>query len=56
MSTTKVKDRWDNSWSNNLQLAQMLDDAGIDLMLPIARWIGYGGETNFRGNVLETVT
>ncbi|GIR69686.1 MAG: hypothetical protein CM15mP74_09370 [Halieaceae bacterium] len=25
-------------------------------MLPIARWIGYGGETDFHGNVLETVT
>ena len=25
-------------------------------MLPIARWIGYGGETNFHGSVLETIT
>jgi len=56
MSVTKVPERWDNSWSNNLALAEMLDDAGIDFMLPIARWIGYGGETNFHGNVLETVT
>lgn len=56
MSVTKVAERWDNSWDNNLQLARLLDDAGIDFMLPIARWIGYGGETNFHGNVLETVT
>jgi alkanesulfonate monooxygenase SsuD/methylene tetrahydromethanopterin reductase-like flavin-dependent oxidoreductase (luciferase family) len=25
-------------------------------MLPIARWIGYGGDTNFHGGVLETIT
>jgi alkanesulfonate monooxygenase SsuD/methylene tetrahydromethanopterin reductase-like flavin-dependent oxidoreductase (luciferase family) len=25
-------------------------------MLPIARWIGYGGETNFHSGVLETIT
>ncbi len=25
-------------------------------MLPIARWIGYGGETTFHGSVLETMT
>ena len=25
-------------------------------MLPIARWIGYGGETDFHGTVLETMT
>ncbi|HEV7448270.1 MAG TPA: LLM class flavin-dependent oxidoreductase [Steroidobacteraceae bacterium] len=56
MTVTKVPDRWDNSWANNLRLAKLLDDAGIDFMLPIARWIGYGGETNFHGSVLETMT
>jgi alkanesulfonate monooxygenase SsuD/methylene tetrahydromethanopterin reductase-like flavin-dependent oxidoreductase (luciferase family) len=56
MTVTKIPERWDNSWANNLRLARMLDDAGIDFMLPIARWIGYGGETNFHGNVLETMT
>jgi alkanesulfonate monooxygenase SsuD/methylene tetrahydromethanopterin reductase-like flavin-dependent oxidoreductase (luciferase family) len=56
MSVTKVRERWVNSWENNLRLARMLDDAGIEFMLPIARWIGYGGETNFHGGVLETMT
>lgn len=56
MTVTKIPDRWVNSWDNNLRLARMLDDAGIDFMLPIARWIGYGGETNFHGSVLETTT
>ncbi|MFK0165076.1 LLM class flavin-dependent oxidoreductase [Rhizobium sp. NPDC090279] len=56
MSVTKVGERWNNSWDNNLKLARLLDEAGIDFMLPIARWIGYGGETNFHGNVLETMT
>jgi FMNH2-dependent dimethyl sulfone monooxygenase len=40
----------------NLALGRLLDDAGIDFMLPIARWIGYGGETDFHGGVLETMT
>ena len=56
MTVTKVPERWVNSWDNNLKLARLLDDAGIDFMLPIARWIGYGGETNFHGGVLETIT
>jgi alkanesulfonate monooxygenase SsuD/methylene tetrahydromethanopterin reductase-like flavin-dependent oxidoreductase (luciferase family) len=56
MSVTKLEDRWDNSWENNEKLAVMLDEAGIDFMLPIARWIGYGGETDFHGSVLETMT
>jgi FMNH2-dependent dimethyl sulfone monooxygenase len=56
MTVTKLPQRWNNSWANNLRLARLLDDAGIDFMLPIARWIGYGGETNFHGAVLETMT
>lgn len=56
MTVTKSPDRWVNSWENNLKLGKMLDEAGIDFMLPIARWIGYGGETDFHSGVLETVT
>lgn len=56
MTPTKIAERWDASWDNNLTLARMLDEAGIDFMLPIARWIGYGGETDFHGGVLETMT
>jgi alkanesulfonate monooxygenase SsuD/methylene tetrahydromethanopterin reductase-like flavin-dependent oxidoreductase (luciferase family) len=56
MTVTKVQERWKATWDDNLKLAQMLDDAGVDFMLPIARWIGYGGETNFHGSVLETMT
>ena len=56
MAVTKVEERWDNSWDNNIDLVQQCDEAGIEFMLPIARWIGYGGDTDFHGNVLETVT
>ncbi|WP_118134421.1 LLM class flavin-dependent oxidoreductase [Oceanicella sp. SM1341] len=55
MTVTKIPERWDASWENNLKLGRMLDEAGIDFMLPIARWIGYGGETDFHGGVLEPV-
>jgi FMNH2-dependent dimethyl sulfone monooxygenase len=56
MTVSKLPERWVASWENNLKLGRMLDAAGIDFMLPIARWIGYGGETDFHGGVLETIT
>ncbi len=56
MAVTKVPERWRNSWDNNLRLVRLCDEAGLEFMLPIARWIGYGGETDFHGSVLETVT
>src|SRR5690606_38759545 len=54
MTVSKLPGRWPADWECNLKLGKLLDDAGIDFMLPIARWIGYGGETNFHGYVLET--
>ncbi len=56
MTISKLPDRWKANWENNLALGKLLDEAGIDFMLPIARWIGYGGETDFHGEVLETIT
>src|SRR5258706_13603354 len=54
MSVTKVPERWVNSWNNNIRLAQLADEAGIEFLLPIARWIGYGGENDFHGSVVGT--
>jgi alkanesulfonate monooxygenase SsuD/methylene tetrahydromethanopterin reductase-like flavin-dependent oxidoreductase (luciferase family) len=55
-SATTVPERWSASWADCLKLARIADTAGIDFMLPIARWKGYGGETDFHGSTLETVT
>ena len=55
-STTKVPERWSASWPDCLTLAKLADDAGLDFMLPIARWKGYGGDTDFHGCSLETIT
>ena len=55
-SATKVPERWSASWPDCLALARMADDAGIDFMLPIGRWKGYGGDTDLHGESLETIT
>ena len=55
-AATKVPERWDASWEHNRQLARIADAAGIDFMLPIGRWKGYPGETNFQGSTYETIT
>ncbi len=55
-AVTKVPGRWSGSWPDNLRLAHMADEAGIDFLLPIGRWKGYGGDTDYQGETLETVT
>jgi dimethylsulfone monooxygenase len=55
-SATKVPERWSASWADCLALAHLAEERGIDFILPIGRWKGYGGETDFHGATLETVT
>jgi dimethylsulfone monooxygenase len=55
-SATKVPERWSATWPECLALARLADEAGLDFMLPIARWKGYGGDTDFHGVSLETIT
>lgn len=55
LTVTARPDRWSGSWADNLALARKADALGIDFLLPIARFIGYGGSTNFHGGVLEPV-
>jgi len=55
-AVTMVPERWSGGWADCLRLARMADDAGIEFMLPVGRWKGYGGDTDYQGETLETVT
>lgn len=55
-AVTRVRERWSGSWADNLALARTADEAGFDFMLPIGRWKGYGGQTDYQGATLESVT
>jgi dimethylsulfone monooxygenase len=54
-AVTTVPERWSGSWPDCVRLAQMADRAGIEFMLPIGRWKGYGGDTDYQGATWETV-
>ena len=49
-------ERWDASWEHNVALARLADDAGLECLVPIARWKGYGGEANPNGDSWESIT
>ncbi|MBO37624.1 MAG: LLM class flavin-dependent oxidoreductase [Rhodospirillaceae bacterium] len=56
LSMSKVPERWDPSWDNNLEATKLADDAGLEFILPIGRWQGYKGETDTEGTTFETLT
>ncbi|MGI4813003.1 MAG: LLM class flavin-dependent oxidoreductase [Janthinobacterium lividum] len=51
-----IPERWAASWDDNVAVAKMAENAGIDFLLPVARWKGYGGATDPQGSSLETIT
>src|SRR3954466_13932213 len=55
-TATLAPERWLATWPDCLKLARIADEAGVDFLLPIGRWKGYGGESGFHGSTLETVT
>lgn len=56
IAITKVPERWRARWDEIAEVVRMADEAGFDFLLPIARWKGYGGETNVRNACFETLT
>ncbi len=56
MTMTTAPERWDASWENNLEAARLAEEAGLEFLLPIARWRGYAGETDTEGSAYETLT
>jgi alkanesulfonate monooxygenase SsuD/methylene tetrahydromethanopterin reductase-like flavin-dependent oxidoreductase (luciferase family) len=55
-SVTTAPERWSGAWGDMLDLAREADACGIDFLLPIGRWKGYGGTTDFQGATYETLT
>ena len=54
LALTKVLERWPATWPDIVAAAQMADKAGLEFILPIARWKGFGGEMNSREWAFET--
>jgi FMNH2-dependent dimethyl sulfone monooxygenase len=53
---TTAEDRHTVSWPTNLAIAQTADKYGYEALVPVARWRGFGGESNFNGTNFETYT
>lgn len=56
LALTTVPERWRATWEGNVELARLADRAGLEAMVPIGRWKGFGGETDFAGSSFETIT
>ncbi|MEV1291966.1 LLM class flavin-dependent oxidoreductase [Pseudonocardia sp. NPDC049635] len=44
------------TWDQQLEIARTADQLGMEAFVPVGRWTGFGGETNFNGVCFETYT
>lgn len=53
---TLAETSFEPTFEKNLEIARLLEASGFECMVPIARWRGFGGPSNFNGNCMETYT
>jgi FMNH2-dependent dimethyl sulfone monooxygenase len=56
IAMTKVPERWAARWDDVQDVVVAAEELGFDFILPLARWCGYGGETDPTGSCYETLT
>ncbi|PQA87613.1 LLM class flavin-dependent oxidoreductase [Hyphococcus luteus] len=55
-TATTAPERYQLSWDNVLDVARAADEGGLDALIPLGRWKGLGGKTDFQGKNYETLT
>jgi FMNH2-dependent dimethyl sulfone monooxygenase len=53
---SKAPERWRCEWDDVMKASILADEAGIDFILPVAKWRGLGGEADNLGRSFETLT
>ena len=53
---TTAEGRLETTWPNTKTICNTADRAGFEALVPVARWKGFGGKTNFNGTCFETYT
>ncbi|WP_354701715.1 FMNH(2)-dependent dimethylsulfone monooxygenase [Paraconexibacter sp. AEG42_29] len=56
MSISHAPTSFEITWEHTLGLARQAEAMGLDVLIPLGRWRGFGGETNFNGENFETYT
>ena len=56
MTLSTAPERWRADWDEIAATAKMADNAGVEFLLPIAKWHGLGGKADMWGRSFETFT
>ena len=53
---TTVAEHWKLDWPDTRDIIELIDCSGMEAVLPVGRWRGYGGPSDFNNSTYETFT
>lgn len=56
LTMSLAPERWRADWDDIAAMCRLADDAGMEFILPVAKWRGYQGQANIYGKSFETLT
>jgi alkanesulfonate monooxygenase SsuD/methylene tetrahydromethanopterin reductase-like flavin-dependent oxidoreductase (luciferase family) len=56
LTMSLAPERWRANWDDIVAMSQLADAAGLEFILPVAKWRGYQGKANIYGRSFETLT
>lgn len=56
LTMSLAPERWRANWDDIVAMCQIADRAGMEFILPVAKWRGYQGKANIYGKSFETMT
>jgi hypothetical protein len=56
LTLSLAPERWRADWDDIAAMTRIADEAGIEFILPVAKWRGYQGKANVYGKSFETLT
>ncbi len=56
LTMSLAPERWRANWDDIVAMCRIADDAGLEFILPVAKWRGFQGKANIYGKSYETMT
>jgi dimethylsulfone monooxygenase len=56
LTMSLAPERWKADWDEIAAMCRLADEAGLEFILPVAKWRGYQGKSNIYGRSFETMT
>jgi FMNH2-dependent dimethyl sulfone monooxygenase len=53
---TQVPSTFDVTWEHSAKIARLADEIGLEVLVPITRWLGFGGATDHHNVTFETIS